>query len=73
MTAYWLWTSHKISKFFTYFKQVNKIRSHFADFEQVNSTTSLKETECLGNPYFLVTGCLDIQFFNSPLFPNVVS
>ena len=27
--------------------------------------TSLGETECLGNPYF--TGCLGIQFFNSPL------
>ena len=29
---------------------------------------SLGETECSGNPYFL-TGCLSIQFFDSPPFP----
>ena len=29
------------------------------------SKTPLGETGCLGNPYF--TGCLSIQFFNSPL------
>ena len=28
--------------------------------------TPLGETGCLGNPYFLFTGCLSIQFFNSP-------
>ena len=28
--------------------------------------TSLGETGCLGNPYFLFTGCLSIQFFYSP-------
>ena len=28
--------------------------------------TPLGETECLSNPYFLLTGCLGIQFFNSP-------
>ena len=37
------------------------------NFEQVKKTckTPLGETGCLGNPYF--TGCLSIQFFNSPL------
>ena len=32
--------------------------------------TPLGETGCLSNPYFLLTGCLGIQFFDSPLFPN---
>ena len=27
----------------------------------------LGETGCLDNPYFLLTGCLGIQFFDSPL------
>ena len=35
--------------------------------------TPLGETGCIGNPYFLLTGCLSIQFFNSPLFANTVS
>ena len=30
--------------------------------------TSLGETGCLSNPYFLLTGCLGIQFFNLPPF-----
>ena len=29
--------------------------------------TPLGETGCLGNPYILLTGCLGIQFFDSPL------
>ena len=28
------------------------------------------ETGCLSNPYFLLTGCFGIQFFDSPLFPT---
>ena len=32
------------------------------------SKTALGETVCLGIPYFLLTGCLSIQFFDSPLF-----
>ena len=32
----------------------------------------LGENGCLGNPYFLLTGCLGIEFFDSP-FPNTVS
>ena len=28
----------------------------------------LGETGCLGNPYFLLSGCLSIQFFDSPPF-----
>ena len=28
--------------------------------------TPLGETGCLSNPYFLLTGCLGIQFFDSP-------
>ena len=30
--------------------------------------TPLGETGCLRNPYFLLTGCLGIQFFDSPSF-----
>ena len=30
--------------------------------------TPLRETGSLGNPYFLLTGCLSIQFFDSPHF-----
>ena len=33
----------------------------------------LGETGCLCNRYFLLTGCLGIQFFDSPLSPNTVS
>ena len=32
--------------------------------------TPLGETRCLSNPYFLLTGCLGIQFFDSPPFPT---
>ena len=35
--------------------------------------TPLGETGCLSNLYFLLTGCLGIQFFDSPPFPNTVS
>ena len=35
--------------------------------------TPLGETGCLGNPYLLLTGCIGIQFFNSPSYPNTVS
>ena len=35
--------------------------------------TPLGETGCLSNPYFLLTGCLSIQFFDSPPFPNTVN
>ena len=32
--------------------------------------TPLGETGYLSNPSFLLTGCLGIQFFDSPLFPT---
>ena len=32
------------------------------------SKTPLGETGCQGNPYFLLTGCIGIQFFDSPPF-----
>ena len=32
--------------------------------------TPLGETGCLSNSYFLLTGCLGIQFFDSPPFPT---
>ena len=32
--------------------------------------TPLGETGCLGNPYFLLTGCLGIQFFDLPPIPT---
>ena len=32
--------------------------------------TPLRETRCLSNPYFLLTGCLGIQFFDAPPFPT---
>ena len=35
--------------------------------------TPLGETGCLSNPYFLLTDCLSIQFFDSFTFPNTVS
>ena len=35
--------------------------------------TPLGETGCPGNPYFLLTDCLGIQFFDSPPYPNTVS
>ena len=31
-----------------------------------NFKTPLGETGCLGNPYILLTGCLDISLFDSP-------
>ena len=34
--------------------------------------TPLRETGCLSNPYFLLTGCLGIQFIDSPPFPDAV-
>ena len=36
--------------------------------------TPLGETRCLGNPYFLhflITGCLSIQFFDSPITQSI--
>ena len=33
----------------------------------------LGETGCLSNPYFLLTGCLGIQFFDSFPVPNTVN
>ena len=35
--------------------------------------TPLGETGCLGNPYFLFTGCLSIQLFDLPPFFDKVS
>ena len=35
--------------------------------------TPLGETGCLSNPYFSLTDCLGIQFFDSFTFPNTVS
>ena len=32
--------------------------------------TPLGKHGCLSNPYFLLTGCLGIQFFDSPPFPT---
>ena len=32
--------------------------------------TPLRETGCLSNPYFLLTGSSGIQFFDSPPFPT---
>ena len=35
--------------------------------------TPLGKTGCLSNPYFLLTDCLGIQFFDSFPFPSTVS
>ena len=45
-----------------------KIRSFIA-LKNFNKTP-LGETGCLGNLYFLLPGCLGIQFFDSPPYPN---
>ena len=47
-----------------------KIDGHFDDFGHVKiiNKTPLGQTGCLGNPYFLLTGCLGIQFLDSPPF-----
>ena len=54
MAAYWLWWSKKNT-------------SHFADFRAVKifNKTTLGKTGCLFNPFFLLTGCLGILFFDS--------
>ena len=39
----------------------------------LKNITPLGETGCLSNPYFLLTDCLGIQFFDSFPFPNTVS
>ena len=46
--------------------------NHFADFGQVKNfnKSPLGQTGCLCNPYFLLTGCLSIQFFDSPPIPT---
>ena len=33
--------------------------------------TPLGETGCLSNPYFLLSGCLGSQFFDSSLFQHI--
>ena len=35
--------------------------------------TPLGETGCLGNAYFILTGCLGIEVFDSLHYPNTVS
>ena len=47
-----------------------KIDGHFDDFGHVKiiNKTPLGQTGCLGNPYFLLTGCLGIRFLDSPPF-----
>ena len=77
----WLYASQS----FTAFRQVKKNNSYFADLDgwQVQlllawlllnfslCKTPLGETWCLGTLYFLLTGCIRIQFFNSPLTQSV--
>ena len=49
-----------------------KVFKHFTDFRQVKNInkTPLGKTGCLCNPYFLLTGCLGIQFFGSLPIPT---
>ena len=56
---------------FADFAQV-KIMSHFTDFGQVKifNKTPLGEAGFLSSPYFLNTGSLGIQFFDSPPIPT---
>ena len=48
---------------------LGKIMGNFIDFRQVKNLdkTPLGETGCLAKPYFLHTGSIGIQFFDSPL------
>ena len=55
------------------FEQVIIKISNFAAFEQARqyyNKSPLRETGCPSNPYFLLTSCSGIQFFNSL---NIVS
>ena len=51
-------------------KKKKKNISHFGNYEQVKNLlynkAPLGKTGCLRNPYFLLTGCARIQFFDSP-------
>ena len=38
--------------------------------KEFKQKTPLGETRCQCNPYFLLAGCLSIQFFNSPPIPT---
>ena len=61
-----------LNNFFVFDKYNNNIVV-FADFGQVNfllDKTPLGETRCLSNPYFLLTGCLGIQFLIHSPFPT---
>ena len=55
----------KKSKSFTALKTLGKPKKF--------NKTPLGETGCLANPYFLLTGCLAIQFFDLPPYLNTVS
>ena len=74
-----LCASQKFNSHFTDFGQVKKfiIILILWTSQKISAfslyKTLLGETGCLGNPYFLLTGCLNIQFFDSPPFFNTVS
>ena len=56
---YWVWAS--LIVIFADFEQAWKINSFWmAAFDLKYLQNSLGETGCLGNPYFLLTGCLSI-------------
>ena len=59
--AFLYFEQKKYCNFLEEFNEV-KIFSHFADFGQVRifNKTAFGETGCLGNLYFLPTGCLSI-------------
>ena len=50
-----------------------KIYYNYKILNNFFNKTLLGETGCLSNPYFLLTDCLGIQFFDSFHFPNTVS
>ena len=59
----------------TCFKKIKnkKIKTLLAQKPKDFNKTPLGETVCLGYPYFLLTGCLGNQLFDSPPYPNTVS
>ena len=66
--VYWHWACLVV--IFTDFEQAKKLTVFgWLLFTLSIRKTPLGEPGCLGNPYFLLTGCLSIHFLIHPFFP----